>query len=228
MKFKGGVCGAVSAGMFDARASSRLHLEFMVRWYHAIVSAYGFWLPNDPRGSWSDFVHSWELYRFGGPAMKVDGKRSYAHDPHDVRFRREMKEHLKYPPVRFDVACRRSIARGFGRACDEFRFRIHACAIGFDHVHLVISRNADRTVEGIVSVLKARATSQMKLDATHPMAGYPDCPTAWGKKCWSVFINDTVQLRRAIDYVNRHPMKEGLESQRWDFITPLDDSPSSV
>ncbi len=29
-----------------------------------IFSAYGFWLPNDPRGSWSDFVRPWELLRF--------------------------------------------------------------------------------------------------------------------------------------------------------------------
>jgi len=37
----------------------------MIRAYHAIFTAYGFWLPNDPRGSWSDFVGSWELFRFG-------------------------------------------------------------------------------------------------------------------------------------------------------------------
>ena len=37
----------------------------MVRAYHAVFTAYGFWLPNDPRGSWSDFVRSWELFRAG-------------------------------------------------------------------------------------------------------------------------------------------------------------------
>jgi hypothetical protein len=26
--------------------------------YHVVLGAYGFWLPNDPRGSWSDFVGS--------------------------------------------------------------------------------------------------------------------------------------------------------------------------
>ena len=26
----------------------------MVHGYHVILAAYGFWLPNDPRGSWSD------------------------------------------------------------------------------------------------------------------------------------------------------------------------------
>src|SRR5213594_34422 len=109
----------------------------MILGYHAIFSAYGFWLPNDPRGSWSDFVRSWELYRFGGPATTVTEKRSYAHDPHDARFRRQAKEHLKYKPARFDQRCRQSIARGLTRACDEFLFEIHACAIGFDHVHVV-------------------------------------------------------------------------------------------
>ena len=43
----------------------------MVIAYHVIYSMYGFWLPNDPRGSWSDFVGSWELFRYG-PATKVE------------------------------------------------------------------------------------------------------------------------------------------------------------
>jgi len=30
----------------------------MVLGTHLILTAYGFWLPNDPRGSWSDFVGS--------------------------------------------------------------------------------------------------------------------------------------------------------------------------
>ena len=66
----------------------------MVIAYHIIYGMYGFWLPNDPRGSWSDFVGSWELYRYG-PATKVDDYRSYAHDPHDRKKRLEAKSALK-------------------------------------------------------------------------------------------------------------------------------------
>jgi hypothetical protein len=193
----------------------------MVRWYHAIFSAYGFWLPSDPRGSWSDFAYAWELYRFGGPATKVSGKRSYAHDAHDVRLRRETKEHLKYAPARFDERCRGSIATGFARACDEFEFVILACAIGFDHGHIVTARDPQRTIESVVAVLKARATSQMKSDGTHPMRQYDPVPTAWGKGCWSVFIDAEEQLGSAIRYVERHPMKEGLAPQQWSFVTPI-------
>ena len=52
---------------------------------HAIFSAYGFWLPNDPRGSWSTFVASWELFKYG-PATTVSTRRSIAHQPHDTQF----------------------------------------------------------------------------------------------------------------------------------------------
>ena len=44
----------------------------MVLAYHLIFTAYGFWLPNDPRGSWSDFVRAWELF-ITGKATKTVG-----------------------------------------------------------------------------------------------------------------------------------------------------------
>ena len=33
--------------------------DAMILGFHVVFGAYGFWLPNDPRGSWSDFVGSW-------------------------------------------------------------------------------------------------------------------------------------------------------------------------
>jgi REP element-mobilizing transposase RayT len=195
----------------------------MVRWYHAIFTAYGFWLPNDPRGSWSTFVGSWELYKFG-PATKTDERRSLAHDPHDVQRRRLAKLALKYPPVRFDAAQRDAIAHGIAQACGESHIAIHACTIGYDHVHTVTARHA-KSIERIVGQFKGRAGQQMCARRCHPLekfaaaSGAP--PTAWAEGCWSVFINDGEQLRAAIDYVQRHPMKEGLPAQHWDFVTPV-------
>jgi hypothetical protein len=52
----------------------------MVLGYHIILSAYGFWLPNDPRGSWSETIRVYELLQFG-PATKVKTTRSVAHTP---------------------------------------------------------------------------------------------------------------------------------------------------
>src|SRR5213595_3972453 len=75
---------------------------------HVVFGAYGFWLPNDPRGSWSDFVGAWELFRFG-PATKVDTRASLANKPHDRDLRQSAKEALKYPPVQFSGVQARAI-----------------------------------------------------------------------------------------------------------------------
>ena len=203
-----------------------LDFRTMVRWYHAIFSAYGYWLPNDPRGSWSDFVHSYELFRYGGAATTVDCRRSYAHDPHDAQARRAMKEHLKYPPARFDDLQRISIANGVARACLESAIILHACAIGFDHIHIVSARHHEKSIEDIVKQFKSFATKQMNADGTNPMSRYRtksgSPPTSWSEGLWSVFINHETRLQSAIEYVTRHPTKEGLAPQPWSFLTPIE------
>jgi hypothetical protein len=106
----------------------------MILAYHAIFTAYGFWLPNDPRGSWSDFVGSWELFRFG-PATKTDTRRSVAAKPHDRALREAAKHVLKYPAVHFDGRQALAISRGFAAAIAEHGYRPFACSILPDHVH---------------------------------------------------------------------------------------------
>jgi len=188
--------------------------------FHLVISAYGFWLPNDPRGSWSDFVGSWELYKFG-PATKVNDARSYARDSHDAGLRRAAKLALKYPPVRFDDAHRDAIARGFARACTEAQYMCLACCIGHDHAHLVIQRH-DRDPEIIAGHLKSHATRELTSRGIHPLNGYTGkrggLPTPWSEGCWKVFINDAAQLQSAIRYVQQHPTKEGLATQVWECV----------
>ena len=43
----------------------------MVLAYQVILSFYVFWPPNDPRGSWSDWVASWELFRSADRRLKL-------------------------------------------------------------------------------------------------------------------------------------------------------------
>src|SRR5690349_3226555 len=112
----------------------------MVLAYHLILSFYGFWLPNDPRGSWSEWVASWDLFRYG-PATKVDTDESVAHAPHDRIARQEAKKALRYPPVLLTGGQARAVARGFALACEEGGYETFACAILPDHVHLVLARH---------------------------------------------------------------------------------------
>jgi REP element-mobilizing transposase RayT len=143
----------------------------MVRAYHCTFTTYGFWLSNDSRGSWSDFARSFDLY-LTGAATKTVETRSLAKRPLDKAQRAEARGTLKYPLVRFDKKQIDCVARGFTRAVEESQYVIHACAILWDHVHMVVARYEGRTIEKIIGHLKTRATQQLTAEGLNPMTRY--------------------------------------------------------
>ncbi|HWE02120.1 MAG TPA: hypothetical protein VG326_06880 [Tepidisphaeraceae bacterium] len=189
---------------------------------HIIFTAYGFWLPNDPRGSWSEWVASWELLKFG-KATKVDHGRSVAHVKHDANLRRAAKGALKYTPVLFNGIQARAVASGFGRAAHEGSYLIHACSILPDHVHLVIADH-ERPFQQITAHLKAGASQELRSEKLHPFSTCerPDgsLPSVWAEGLWKVFCYDIDHARNAIGYVERNPIREGKRPQKWSFIVP--------
>jgi len=197
----------------------------MVIGYHLIMTAYGFWLPNDPRGSWSDFVRSWELFRFG-PATKIETARSVAGAPHDHAIRKEAKKALQYPEVHFTGFQARSIGRGFANYVEKSKLTIWACSIMPEHVHLVVGRHRF-TVEQISNLIKGASTRQLVIDNIHPFAEFtlPNArpPRCWARGEWKVFLNTEADIHRSIKYVEKNPMKEGLPSQVgfWKFVQPF-------
>ena len=194
----------------------------MILGFHFIFSAYGFWLPNDPRGSWSTVVRQFDLLRFG-PATKVTSTRSFAHDPHDHRLRLAAKKAMRYPPVRFNGEQARAIAGGFARASEEGGYRIHALAVLPDHAHLVMARHP-RDVDRIAAHLKAKATGELAREGLHPLAEFTSSkgrtPSPWARNYWCPFIDTREHMEAAIEYVRRNPMKAGLRAQHWRCVMP--------
>src|SRR5438105_3918108 len=190
----------------------------MVLAYHCIFGAYGFWLPNDPRGSGSDYIASWNLYRFG-PATKTRSRRSLAHRAHDHTARHEAKQALRHPPIVLTGAQARTAAEGFAWAADEGEYLIHACAVLPTHVHLVIGRHS-RDIRRIVGHLKSRATRLLRLRGPW----YADARPVWGEHGWNVYLNDAAAVEHAIQYVEDNPVKEGKRFQRWSFVTAFNAS----
>ena len=183
--------------------------------WHVIFSAYGFWLPNDPRGSWSDSVGRWELVRFG-KATKVDTRRSVAAAAHDRQLREEARRALKYPPVEFSGRQVLAVGRGFNTAHSEGGYVIHACAILPEHVHMVVAKHP-RAIGRIIGHLKGRATQRLAADGLWPN---PERPV-WGGGGWNVFLDTPEDARRAIAYVEGNPAREGKPRQRWSFMVPF-------
>jgi REP element-mobilizing transposase RayT len=194
----------------------------MVLAYHVIFTAYGFWLPNDPRGSWSDLVRCWEILAFG-EATTTSTRSSVAHQPHDRAARLVTKDALKYPPVLFNGLQAAAVGMGFAEAIREAAYVLYACAIMPDHVHLVVARHT-RYIEMVESHLKAKASRRLTLDRMHPLLEHArpngTVPSPWANKGWAVYLNSEVDIRRAITYVENNPMREGLRPQHWKFVAP--------
>jgi REP element-mobilizing transposase RayT len=188
----------------------------MLLGFHAIFSMYGFWLPNDPRGSGSDYIAVWELFRYG-PATKTNSSRSVAAVPHDHALRLAAKEELTYPPVQITGRQALFVAQGFRTACEEGEYSVHACAILPDHVHMVIGPHR-RGIRVIVGHLKSKATRNLKLEN----AWHDDNRPIWGEHGWNVALRSRHAVERAIRYVERNPLKEGKKQQTWSFVTPFD------
>jgi REP element-mobilizing transposase RayT len=193
----------------------------MIVGYHVIFSTYGFWLPNDPRGSWSNFVGSWDLFRYG-PATRTTETRSLAHREHDRDSRKAAKEALKYTPVQFTGLQARAVARGFASYVQRARVPVWACAILPDHVHMVVGRPR-MPVERLVIQLKGDATRQLVREGIHPLAAWKledeRMPQCWVRGQWKAYL-DPQDIPRAIRYVEGNPLKEGKKMQEWSFVTP--------
>lgn len=193
----------------------------MILGHHLIMTAYGFWLPNDPRGSWSEFVAAWELFRFGGKATKVETHRSLANDPRKRFARLAAKRLLKRPAVSWDGAQAVAIARGFKEVAEHWGLWIYACSVLPEHVHLVIGR-CDRNVWQVMNQLKGRASHALVAAQLHPFQQGRDArgerPTCWARKGWDVFLDSAADMRRAIAYTEENPVKEGKRRQKWSFV----------
>jgi hypothetical protein len=85
----------------------------MVHGYHLILPHYGFWLPNDPRGSWSEFVASWEIARFGETTRHLEKRTLAMLSADELALRVEARQALHYPPVTLTGNQALSIANGF-------------------------------------------------------------------------------------------------------------------
>lgn len=184
----------------------------MVLAYHLTFGAYGFWLPNDPRGSWSKYVGSEQLYALG-PATKTIARESQAHAEHDHEMRQAAKAALLFPPVTFTGEQARAVGNGFRQAVSEAGYRVYACAIMPDHVHLVVAQH-ERHVKRIVSHFKAKASMELH-GALWP---FDENRPVWERGGWAVFLNELGMVLNAIRYVEANPIREGLPAQRWSFV----------
>jgi REP element-mobilizing transposase RayT len=196
----------------------------MIHGYHIVLPMYGFWLPNDPRGSWSDFVRKWEMSCFGRSSASLERKSMTELSAAELSERKRATDTLLYPPVSLTGQQALCVGNGFRKQASKSKYTIWACAILPEHTHLVVARHVYK-VEQIANLLKGSATREIVADGHHPFESHRlECgklPSMWASKRWKVYLDSELAIEEAIAYVEQNPEKEGLPRQGWSFVKPF-------
>ena len=189
----------------------------MVLAHHLIFVAYGWWLPNDPRGSMSDTIVSDVIAELGD---LHHGRKKVQPASRDIRaFYERAREVLRHPLLTFTPPEIDAIARAFESVIRGQRYTCYACAIMKDHVHLVIRKHRHLAEEMIARFQEASRGRVLEVGLRpfdHPV---------WGGPGWKVFLDSTEDVWRTIPYVEQNPVKEEKTVQCYPFVTPYDNWP---
>ena len=189
----------------------------MVLAHHLIYVAYGWWLPNDPRGSMSHHIRNDVIAELGG---LHHGRKKVQPASRDIRaFYESARQLLQFPLLTFARREVDAIARAFEQVVRAECYTCYACAIMKDHVHLLIRKHRHLAEQMIGNFQEASRVSVLELGSRDP--GHP----VWGGPGWKVFLDSPKDIWRTVSYVEDNPVKERQPLQTYSFVTPYDDWP---
>ena len=182
--------------------------------YHLVWTAYGWWLPNDPRGSCSREIRVPVLRQLGDLHY---GRKRVQPASSDIRlFYEQATGLLKHPLIEFAPEHFQIVAAGFADAVEQHKYTCYACAILPDHVHLILRKHkhlAEVMIENLQFHSRLRLSGSRLLPDAHPI---------WCVGGWKIFLDHPDEVCRVIRYVEDNPLPYRLPRQRWDFVTQYD------
>lgn len=148
----------------------------MVITYHIILTGYGHWIPNDPRGSMSRAVYSPEIAKL---AETHFGRKPVQPTLTQLReFYRKAEQILYYPVLWWNNVQRAALADAFGQCVGSLGLTCYACAVLRNHAHLLIRRHRLKAEEMSRSLKQVgRETLMGRGDApeNHPVFSADSC-----------------------------------------------------
>ena len=185
--------------------------------YHLVWTGYGWWLPNDPRGSSSPLIRQDVLAELG---QLHPGRKSVQPTNCEIReFHRRAGERLYFKQMQFSPHEWELIAAALAEVIREERYTCYACAVMPDHVHFLVRKHkhsAEEMIENFQSASRMRLRREGRWGVSHPV---------WGGLGWKVFLDHPRAIRRTIEYVEQNPVKWGLPQQSWGFVAEYDGWP---
>lgn len=186
----------------------------MIIAHHLMWTAYGYWMPNDPRGSMSREIRVERVAELGKSHYGRKPKQPSAVEQRE--FREQAKTVLKHELLAFNNNDVQLLACGFADIIKEHNYTCYACAIMPDHVHILIRKHRDNGEEMIQRF--QQETREAMINAGRRPTEHP----VWGGPGWDVFQNSPRQVENTIQYIRNNPMKIGRPLQEWSFVTKYD------
>jgi REP element-mobilizing transposase RayT len=188
--------------------------------HHLIWTAYGTWLPNDPRGSSSHSIRSDVLAELGELHY---GRKKVQPTGREIReFYAKATPLLKHPVQTIDDRTRSEIAAAFADVIEREKLTCWACVVMPDHVHFLI-RKHKLVAEDMIQLFQAESASRLR-----EQCGWPADHPVWGGCGWKVFLDHPDEVRRTIGYIERNPDPYRLPRQSYAFVKPYDNWPLHV
>ena len=185
--------------------------------HHLVWTAYGWWLPNDPRGSMSNFVCSDIIFELGN--LHHGRKRIQPASKEIREFYEVASAKLKFPLLKLETRDFPTVANAFATVIERERYTCYACAVMPDHIHLLIRKHKHLAEEMIANLQEGSRRELIRCGARsddHPV---------WGGCGWKVFLDSPDDIRRTIGYIEQNPVKVRLPNQRWEFVNVYDGWP---
>jgi REP element-mobilizing transposase RayT len=158
--------------------------------HHIMWTLYGWWLPNDLRGSASRLIRNDLIAELGELHF---GRKSIQPAGRDIRaFYEQAAGVLKYPLLSFEHSEFPLVADAIVHAIQECNYSCYACAIMPDHVHLLIRKHRDlgeEMIEKIQALSRERLIEIGLREMDHP---------TWTHGGWKVFLDHPDEIWRTV------------------------------
>src|SRR5262245_48858137 len=196
---------------------------------HLVLTLYGHWAVNDPRGSGSsDFID----LKFEPLGPIHHGRKPNHQQPTRQELKRFHAQHeglLNFPIFWIDDPKRNQIAHAIQDVIKARGYTCYACAICGNHIHLLIRTHKDDSLtmwNCFAESVRLRLTSASSVE---PRLCFPDeisphHPVISARPS-KVFLFEPDEVWDTIDYIKKNPLKEGLPAQTWEFVSAYDNFP---
>jgi len=183
----------------------------MIAGYHLIWAVYGWWLPNDPRGSMSREIRSAAIAGLGELHY---GRKRIQPAGHVMReFHEAARDVLKYPLLELSRIEIEVVGSSFAEVIRSRNYTCYACAILPDHVHLLIRKHRDQAETMIEQLQDSSRTAVQQCKSRRP-----DHPV-WGGPGWKVFLETPDDMHRTVTYIGKNVKRA---RPPWPFVAPYD------